>query len=262
MEVGMAPKIRSPRYPAISLREAIEKARAVYENDGRNKIRKELVAEHMGYHSLNGASLGVISAVVKYGLIEGGLAAMNITARAINIFEREQGDPERAQAIRDAAFEPEQFKEIAAAYPDRASDAAIRSHLITKLGFLPEAASNFVRSYRETMQLVETETQAGEAPSLGLDPVADQSAAVTETSDATGTSGLDATVRSTAGSVKFGSGERELTTGMLSRAATFRLIVNGHVGVKEIERLIRKLELDKEILADVDSEPSCEELLS
>ena len=33
-----------------------------------------------------------------------------------------------------------------------------------------------------------------------------------------------------------------------------RLIVSGHVGVREIERLIRKLELDKEILADESGE--------
>jgi len=50
------------------------------------------------------------------------------------------------------------------------------------------------------------------------------------------------------------AGERELTTGLLSKDASFRLIVSGNVGVKEIERLIRKLELDKEILADQDDE--------
>ena len=44
-------------------------------------------------------------------------------------------------------------------------------------------------------------------------------------------------------------GERELTAGLLSKEASFRLIVSGPVGVREIERLIRKLELDKEILA-------------
>lgn len=49
------------------------------------------------------------------------------------------------------------------------------------------------------------------------------------------------------------SGERELTTGLLSKDASFRLIVNGHVGEKEIDRLIRKLQLDKEILAEIDS---------
>jgi hypothetical protein len=47
---------------------------------------------------------------------------------------------------------------------------------------------------------------------------------------------------------------RELTTGLLSKDASFRLIVSGAVGVREIERLIKKLELDKEILADQDAE--------
>jgi hypothetical protein len=45
-------------------------------------------------------------------------------------------------------------------------------------------------------------------------------------------------------------GERDLTTGLLAKDASFRLIVSGTIGVREIERLIRKLELDKEILAD------------
>jgi hypothetical protein len=48
-------------------------------------------------------------------------------------------------------------------------------------------------------------------------------------------------------------GERERTSGLLSKDARFRLIVDGKVGVKEIERLIRKLELDKEILAEPDN---------
>ena len=45
-------------------------------------------------------------------------------------------------------------------------------------------------------------------------------------------------------------GERELTTGLLSKDANFRLIVSGPIGVREIEMLIKKLQLDKEILAD------------
>jgi hypothetical protein len=36
----------------------------------------------------------------------------------------------------------------------------------------------------------------------------------------------------------------------LSKDANFRLIVSGHIGVKEIERLIKKLEFDKDILAE------------
>lgn len=45
-------------------------------------------------------------------------------------------------------------------------------------------------------------------------------------------------------------GERELTTGLLSKDASFRLIVSGNVGEKEIDRLIAKLIIDKEILAE------------
>ena len=40
--------------------------------------------------------------------------------------------------------------------------------------------------------------------------------------------------------------------------ASFRLIVSGNVGVKEIQRLIAKLQLDKEILADQDSDDKTE----
>ena len=52
---------------------------------------------------------------------------------------------------------------------------------------------------------------------------------------------------------------RELTTGLLSKDASFRLIVTGAIGVKKIERLIKKLELDKEILADTDADTSEDE---
>jgi hypothetical protein len=56
------------------------------------------------------------------------------------------------------------------------------------------------------------------------------------------------------GKAKVMAGERELTTGMLAKDASFRLIVSGNIGVKEIERLIKKLELDKEILADQEND--------
>jgi hypothetical protein len=55
------------------------------------------------------------------------------------------------------------------------------------------------------------------------------------------------------------AGEPELTIGLLSKDASFRLIVSGAVGVKEIERLIKKLELDREILADTEDEDEADD---
>jgi hypothetical protein len=46
----------------------------------------------------------------------------------------------------------------------------------------------------------------------------------------------------------------------LAKDASFRLIVSGNIGVKEIERLIQKLEIDKEILADQDDPASSRSL--
>ena len=46
-------------------------------------------------------------------------------------------------------------------------------------------------------------------------------------------------------------GERLLQSGIPSRdGASYRLIVSGHIGVRELEKLVSKIEIDKEILAD------------
>ena len=54
-------------------------------------------------------------------------------------------------------------------------------------------------------------------------------------------------------SLELGMGvhERVLQSGMLSKIAYYRVVVSGPVGVAEIERLVKKLEMDKEILADL-----------
>jgi hypothetical protein len=46
----------------------------------------------------------------------------------------------------------------------------------------------------------------------------------------------------------------------LAKGASFGLIVSGEIGSKEIERLIRKPEIDKEILADQDDSGIKQEL--
>jgi hypothetical protein len=50
-------------------------------------------------------------------------------------------------------------------------------------------------------------------------------------------------------------GERILADGLLSKQATFRIVVSGKIGPMEIDRLFKKLELDREILAEPDDDP-------
>lgn len=49
--------------------------------------------------------------------------------------------------------------------------------------------------------------------------------------------------------------EREFLTGILSDTANFRVIVTGTVGPKEVDYLIRKLKIDRDIMAE-DEQPA------
>ena len=51
-------------------------------------------------------------------------------------------------------------------------------------------------------------------------------------------------------------GERVVLSGVLSRRASFCLIVTGPVGIAELDRLIEKLTIDKAILGEAEAIPA------
>lgn len=148
---------RSPQYPSIGLPEAIKKARLVWERDYQTKLPREVIAEHMGYKSLNGKSLGVISAVGKYGLLEGRGERTHITDLAVNIFAHEMGEPARMQAVMQAATEPSLFRDISEKFGGHSpSDQALKSYLITR-GFILSAVDAVIQAYRDTEEFAKAE---------------------------------------------------------------------------------------------------------
>lgn len=150
-------RARSPEYPAISLKEAIDRAKLVYDKDYQNRLPKRVIAEHMGYSGLSGASLPVIAALGKYGLLEGRGDETRISDLAVAIIAHAPGSPERIAALKQAATSPELFAEIEGRFPGGASDQAIRSYLLTNK-FIPGAADAAIRAYRDTKTLVDSES--------------------------------------------------------------------------------------------------------
>jgi hypothetical protein len=151
-------KARSPEYPAIGLREAIERVKMVYQKDYQNRLPKRMIAEHLGYKGLSGASLPILSALAKYGLLEGRGDETRVSDLAVALIAHAPGTPERCEALKQASTLPELFEELDHRFPDgRASDQAIRSYLLTRK-FIPGAADAAIRAYRDTKQLVEEET--------------------------------------------------------------------------------------------------------
>jgi len=243
-------KARSPGYPTIGLREALEKVRLVYQKDYQNRMPRSVVAQHMGYQSLNGKSLGVLSAVAKYGLLEGRGDENRVSDLALQIIAHQPGSPERAKAIIDAAGMPELFGDLDSRFQNgRASDATIRSYLMTKK-FIPQAADTAIRAYRETKAVVNEETE-------GYNPEATNQ---TEPEDQSMTPSLQENRGSRPGGLAPigapASGEREFIRSPLTRDAAFRLLVSGEIGAKELSKIIKVLTLQRELLSDSDDEES------
>ena len=159
----MEKKSRSPRYPQMSLGDAIGKTKMIYEREHTHKADREVIATDMGYSGLNGSSAAAIASLRQYGLLERAGNAMRVTEDATTVLELPVGDPERAAAIQRIAFAPPFFAELNEMFGSRLpSDENLRL-LLVKKGFNRNAATNLIRTYRETLSLVKGEGEGYDA---------------------------------------------------------------------------------------------------
>jgi hypothetical protein len=237
-------KVRSPNYPSMSLGPALEAVRPAYKSENRNKMSRSVLGKHLGYSSLNGRALGKIGAVRAYGLLDGSGDELRISDDAVVALNAPNGSAERTSALGRLALKPTLFQELKKEFPDSLPSLDNLKFSLIKRQFTPDAAEKAAKSYLATMNLVAGVQDAYNPPD-GEDETEDPEVSEVSVTPPPKVLGNKAKVM---------AGERELTTGLLSKDANFRLIVSGPVGVKEIERLIAKLELDKEILAEPDAE--------
>jgi len=238
-------KVRSPNYPNVPLGPALESVRPAFIKEHRNKMSRSVLAKHLGYTSLNGRALGKIGAVRAYGLIDGSGDELRISDDAVQALAAPMGAPEKQAALARLAGRPSLFGEIRKQFPDTHPSADNLAYWLVTQGFTQKAAEKAAKSYLSTMNLV-----------AGVPDAYNPADEEEETAENGGEPGNrrnlppSSAPLPSAYKAKLMEGERELTTGLLSKDANFRLIVSGPVGVKEIERLIAKLELDKEILGE------------
>jgi len=186
---------RSPNYPQIGLREAVQRVKSVYESDYRSSLTRALTAERLGYSGVNGKSLAVIAALGKFGLLEGKGEDLRVSELAVRIIAHPPGSPERMQALAEAASRPGLFQAIAQRFPGKgASDGTIRAFLMTE-GFIPPAAETALRAWRETQQMIAQESE--------MDPASPAAASAAPAAPAPGETGLRRAV--------FGLAEGEVT---------------------------------------------------
>jgi hypothetical protein len=173
---------RSPNYPQIGLREAIQRVSRVYKHDYQARLTRDVAADRLGYSGLNGKSLAVLAALGKFGLLEGRGEETRVTDLAVRILAFPPGSAERRAALEEAAGRPELFGELDQRFSrGQASDGAIRAWLMTR-GFIPPAAEAAVRAYRETKQFLEAQGELGPPaqPAAPAEPPPDMAEAPAE----------------------------------------------------------------------------------
>jgi len=128
--------------------------RKIYEKDHRNRMSREVVAKHLGYGSLNGVSLSVLSALTKFGLLESIDNDLQVSADAVTMLVDTPGSPDRIAAIRRASFKPDLFMDLNKYFGAQLPSEDNLLAYLQKQGFTRNAALIASRSYRETMELV------------------------------------------------------------------------------------------------------------
>ena len=142
-------KMRSPNYPAYSLRNCVEWVDRVWQKEGRTILDPEIVAVASGYKGLSGPSRTAIASMKKFGLLDEGGEGLRVSNLALSILHPASAG-ETAEALRDAALRPTLFAQLAETHL-KASVKAIASYLITKLGFSQTGATACAEAFQDTI---------------------------------------------------------------------------------------------------------------
>ena len=241
---------RSPSFPYVGLEKAVERTKLLFDKAKRHDVRVTDAAADWGLGAKSSATLQTVAALLAFGLIEDSGSGENRKVKVTDAGWRilEDGRPGvKNRLLAEAALKPKLIAEYAETWREgRPDDAHCISDLKFERGFSDEAAQKFVRVFDDTIRFTNP-SPSDKTPDLEADAEEDRVTLPNMERDRPQpTSGRE--------KVKLMVGERELVTGLLSKEASFRVIVNGAVGVKEIDRLIKKLQLDKEILAEAEAD--------
>ena len=254
---------RSPGYPAIPLGTAVERLIAFEAHFKRSPALTSKVGAAWGLKEGNSDADRWLAALRSYGLIEyqngqnGRLAILSEDGRT---YLRAQQESIKQQVLRRAALRPKMIGLLWSEWGnDRPADDACLDQLTFAYKFSERGARAFLKVYDATVAYAGLDDSGKTAPLSGEQEGDDSSGEEAQEEPSHPPMRPPPALAPPLSSHRMGGialmhGERELTTGLLSKNASFRLIVSGNVGEKEIERLIRKLELDKEILAEAGAE--------
>jgi hypothetical protein len=145
---------RSPNYPTIGLREAIDRAKRFVTANGKAAAIPAVAAKLIGFATAHGQAYSALSALKKFGLLEEKDGRVVPTQRAMEVASLPDTDPRRLKAIRDAAISPTIYSELLEEYRDTniPNDETLAGELVAYKGFNPNGVKEFLKAFRETIE--------------------------------------------------------------------------------------------------------------
>lgn len=154
-------RTRSPAYPSIDLKEAIQCTKSAYDEEDRHAFTPEAAAEHWGYKPTSSAVSQIVSALKQFGLFVeepgNGVRRLRLSSLALDLMVHEdETDSHRIELLKTAALNPKIHREIWERYTGRLpSDASLRIYLLRErvgVPFNKDQVDRFISQLRETIE--------------------------------------------------------------------------------------------------------------
>lgn len=246
-------RVRSPAYPAVSLKLAIKKAQEFYKVEGRNEAFLTVALSHWGYSPTSGNGLKLVAALSSYGLADttgsGKNRKIKLSELALRIvLDNREGSSEKAQVIQSLALKPKIHQKLWNLWgADLPSIDSMSHHLIFEEKFNEKFVNSFVKDYRETIEFsqlanVQNDDESGRYGEIEKD--------LDLPEDNASNSGTQEQVISSEQSYSNASLSKtdiEIAKYPVAKNCTIRIIVDGPFNRKAIEALVAQLNLNLQL---------------
>ncbi len=166
-------RTRSPAYPSIDLRTAVERAGVLWREEGRHPTAVNVAMTHWGYKAESSTGFQTVAALKKFNLVEseGGTGEdrlIKLSPIALTILQEDDAPPaERQAALRVAALGPRIHAELWDRFgTELPSSPSLRRFLVMEKAFNESVVDHLIEEYRATMAFARLGTPSVAAASV------------------------------------------------------------------------------------------------
>lgn len=148
---------RSPGYPMISLEEAIQRVRILWNKEKNNPVPLEAAFDHLGYKTMGGYGGRVLAAMKQFGLIYQKQNDIILTSDAVDLVLHDQSDDKYIETVKILALKPTIYEKLFNENNGQ-SDAALKIRLIKEYEFNPDKVNGFLSDFRKTIEFAKLDS--------------------------------------------------------------------------------------------------------